>query len=162
MKWHTVSQKLLLSLLDNYVSKHNLGFVGFEKVMTKFTRNDYEPDICFFESKKSKNFARDHLHYPVPDLAIEVLSKSSQKMIDHNRKTKYNDYQQHGVAEYWIIDPEEETVEQYILQTGSYELRLKSAEGTIESSAVKGFKIPIGAIFDVGLMQGTLLDILTA
>ncbi|MEM6316680.1 MAG: hypothetical protein AAF960_03365 [Bacteroidota bacterium] len=39
-------------------------------------------------------------------------------------------------------------MEQYILIGGKYELQLKASEGTIKSVAVKGFHIPIKAIFD--------------
>ncbi len=58
VKEHNDSTKGLLSLLDNYVIKHDLGYVGVEKVMVKFTRNDYEPDLCFFSKAKSQKFKK--------------------------------------------------------------------------------------------------------
>jgi Uma2 family endonuclease len=62
--------------------------------------------------------------------------------------TKFEDYERHGVREYWIVDPDDETVEQYVLESGRYRLLLKSGEGHIRSHAVEGFVIPIRAIFD--------------
>ena len=41
------------------------------------------------------------MHFPVPDLAVEILSSN----VRHDREIKFKDYQTHGVAEYWIIDP---------------------------------------------------------
>jgi Uma2 family endonuclease len=54
----------------------------------------------------------------------------------------------HGVTEYWMIDPDEETIEQYVLENGKYKLVLKSGEGSIRSVAVAGFVIPIRAVFE--------------
>ena len=52
------------------------------------------------------------------------------------------------MEEYWIIDPVEETVEQYFLQNGQYKLHLKLDQGLIESIVIKGFAIELRAIFD--------------
>ena len=144
-KKHNRISSLLFKLLDTYVIKNDLGFVGIEKIMIALTRNDYEPDICFFTKEKSKNFTSSQSLFPAPDLIIEILSKSTE---DKDRGIKYQDYEAHGVHEYWIIDPEEETIEQYILENGSYQLKLKSSEGHIRSVAVTQFEIPIKAIFD--------------
>jgi Uma2 family endonuclease len=54
----------------------------------------------------------------------------------------------HGIEEYWIIDPNKKTVEQYFLQTSTYELALKINKGEISSKVVKGFSIDIAAIFE--------------
>ena len=51
--------------------------------------------------------------------------------------------------EYWLIHSTKKTVEQYRLNKNkTYELILKASEGTIECKAIKGFQIPIEAIFD--------------
>jgi len=34
------------------VEKNNLGFIGHEKILIALTRNDYEPDICYFGASK--------------------------------------------------------------------------------------------------------------
>lgn len=161
MKAHTDATKHLLILLDLYVEEHKLGWVGVEKVMTRFTRNDYEPDICFFENKKAAQFQDKQLLYPIPDFVAEVLSKSSKKTIEHDTVTKYQDYELHGVSEYWIIDPHDKIVEQYVLENDKYRLVLKSSEGQIQSHLISGFNIPISAIFDGGENRKALRTILT-
>lgn len=55
-KFHNEATGLLFHLLDIYVRKNKLGFVGVEKIMTALTRNDYEPDICFFGAQKAASF----------------------------------------------------------------------------------------------------------
>jgi Uma2 family endonuclease len=142
---HTIAIKLLLKLLDTFVYKQNLGFVGSEKMLVSLTRNDYEPDICFFEKSKAESFQPDQMQFPTPDFVVEVLSPSTEK---YDRTTKFDDYAAHGVKEYWIIDAEHELIEQYYLENERYELLLKAKDGTINSVALPDFKIQIRAVFD--------------
>ncbi len=157
MKRHNQATGLLYKLLDTYAYKNSLGFVGFEKIMTVFSRNDYEPDIVFFGNEKAREFKQEQTLFPVPDFVVEILSKSTAK---NDRVVKFDDYETHKVAEYWIIDPDNEVVEQYLLQEKRYELNLKSSNGTIKSKIIAGFEIPIRAIFDEKLnfeiLQGLL------
>jgi len=157
MKRHCDATKLLAGLLDFYVRKHNLGFVGVEKIMISLTRNDYEPDICFFGQKKAKDFKDDQLLFPAPDFVVEVLSKKTEKK---DRGIKFEDYQAHGVQEYWIIDPKKQVVEQYHLVDKQYKLIAKLTKGAIKSFAISGFEIPVQAIFDEKLNMEVLGDLI--
>lgn len=86
------------------------------------------------------------MRFPIPDLAVEVLSESTE---NRDRGVKYEDFAVHGVAEYWIIDADRAVLEQYVLsENGDYELRLKSGSGRIESVAVSGFVTEVEAFFD--------------
>ena len=142
---HTTSVKLLTNLLSNFVIQNKSGYVGGEKMLVSLTRNDYEPDVCFFEKIKSQDFKPDQMQFPAPDLAVEVLSPSTEK---YDRETKFQDYAAHGVREYWIVDAEHEIIEQYFLQNEEYELLLKAKDGTILSVVLPDFKIQIRAVFD--------------
>lgn len=156
---HTTVVRNLSTLLDVYVSKHNLGYVGQEKVLITLTRNDYEPDVVYFSPEKARQFSPDQMKFPAPDLAVEVLSPSTES---NDRGIKFVDYAAHGVAEYWIVDPDEETVEQYTLKGETYDLRMKSQTGILQSSAVAGFAVPVRALFDeaekLAAIQGILQD----
>jgi Uma2 family endonuclease len=136
-----ISAKLSSRLVD-FVDKNQLGEVGIEKVMIRCTRNDYEPDICFFAKEKARHFTSDQLLFPPPDLAVEILSESTKK-IDY--EVKMADYAAHGVLEYWIIDPDQQSIEQYLLpeNESDYILHTKLS-GSIKSLAVKGFEVEVG------------------
>lgn len=69
---HNRATKLLCKLLDTFVAKHNLGFVGIEKIMISLTRNDYEPNVCFFGNDKAKDFKGKQVQFPAPDFVVEV------------------------------------------------------------------------------------------
>ena len=79
VKIHNDATKNLLVLLNTFVEEKELGWVGVEKVLTHFTCNDYEPDICYFGQKKALQFKPKQLLFPVPDFVVEVLSKVAKK-----------------------------------------------------------------------------------
>ncbi len=101
MKRHNEANSNLHKLIDTFVYKHQLGFVGIEKILIQLTRNDYEPDICFFKSTKAKSFKSNQSLFPAPDFIVEVLSKGTAH---RDRGIKFEDYAVHGIAEYWIVD----------------------------------------------------------
>lgn len=158
MKRHNSATVLLSRLMSIYSDIHQLGFVGIEKIMITLTRNDYEPDICFFRKEKSDDFVENQTLFPAPDFIIEILSEGTKKRDRGTsvRGVKFQDYQSHKIEEYWIIDPDHQTVEQYHLENGEYELLLKSSEGNIKSFVMTNFQIPIQSIFDESINLETL------
>lgn len=91
---HDSATDLLSDLLSTFVNQHNAGFVGIEKVIS-LTRNDYKPDICFFNIEKSKDFKSKQIQFPKPDFVIEVLSDSTER---YDREIKFQEYEAHGVT----------------------------------------------------------------
>jgi len=135
----------LLMILKAFVQKNNLGYVGHEKMLIALTRNDYEPDICYWRKEKSDRFIQGQMKFPAPDFIVEVIS-SSTEIID--RTIKFEDYAYHGVQEYWIVDPNNKIVEQYILKNDKYELRAKTDTGKIKLLSIPDLEIPIETIFN--------------
>ena len=156
---HNAVVKRLLVLLDTYVQQHGLGYIGFEKILISLTRNDYEPDLCFFGREKAEAFTPDQMQFPAPDLIVEVLSPSTA---ERDRGVKYDDYAAHGVWEYWIVDPDAETVEHYQLSGPEYDLVVKAKTGEIESAAITGLTLSVRAIFDDQANQAALRQFLLA
>lgn len=150
---HATASQDLFSLLDAYIKTQRLGFVGHEKVMIALTRNDYEPDVCFFVQAKASQFTPDQMKFPAPDLIAEVLSPSTEA---YDRNVKFEDYAAHGVGEYWLVDTETETIEQYVLRGEAYVLLTKARTGNITSEVAQGFEIPMRAIFDADENLATL------
>ena len=50
-----------------------------------------------------------------PDIVMEILSPSTQR---HDRLIKLEQYQRAGVREYWIVSPEEQTAQVFLLNNG--------------------------------------------
>jgi Uma2 family endonuclease len=154
MKRHLAATQNLMVLLNTFSHIHDLGFIGVEKALISLTRNDYEPDICFFRKEIADNFTQTQSRFPVPNFVAEILSNSTA---GRDRGVKFLDYAAHGVEEYWIVDADTERLEQYCLQTdGTYELAMKAATGEVQSRAVAGFTIPVRALFDDDVSFQTL------
>jgi Uma2 family endonuclease len=147
---HNLATMLLCHLLNTYVMKHDLGEVRTEKAMVSLRRNEYEPDVCFFGPEKSEKIQEGTLRYPAPDFVVEVLSPSTEA---NDRGVKLEDYAYHGIEEYWIIDPEKKTLEQYLLAGERYELAVKLNNGVVQSRVIPGFEIPVRAVFDKAEFQ---------
>jgi Uma2 family endonuclease len=145
-------------LMKTHVRQHSLGYVGHEKMLISLTRNDYEPDICFWGTAKSRKFKPRQMRFPAPDLIVEVLSQSTERI---DRTIKFEDYAAHKVSEYRIVDPRKRTIEQYLLNGTKYELALKVKDGTVRSRAIKGFEMPARAAFDAQENQRALAKIVT-
>lgn len=117
--------------------------------MITLTRNDYEPDIVFFRSEQAALFQQDQLFFPAPDFVVEILSA---KTANKDRGIKKQDYAAHGIWEYWIIDPDRQRIEQYLLlneqDTTYFEPYTFTIDDDIRSMAIEGFKEPVRAIFE--------------
>lgn len=148
----------LSTLLATFARKHELGVVKPEKALVALTRNDYEPDVCFWRTDKAEEFKPDQMLFPAPDLVVEVLSPSTEQ---RDRGVKFEDYAAHGIAEYWIIDPDAQIVEQYVLRSSQYALLLKGSSGNIRSLAMEGFVVPIESFFNDSANLAALQTILS-
>lgn len=145
----------LTHLLRDFVLFRGLGRVCGENALVPLTRNDFEPDVCFYRQEIAQSIGRDQMKFPIPDLVIEVLSPSTEH---RDRGVKFDDYQAHGIPEYWIINPDAETIEQYTLQAGKY-VEVSTDEGVIRSVAVEGLELPVRAVFDPGAQMAFLRQI---
>lgn len=151
---HNTTAERIFEILKSFVRYNGLGHVGHEKYLVELTRNDVEPDVIFWQKAKSELFKNHQLLFPPPDLAIEVLSPSTEAI---DRGTKFEDYAAHGVTEYWIVDPDQRTLEQYLLNGENYELKLKSGNGKVTSTAIVGGVFLIEAFFDDELARRELV-----
>ena len=142
---HILVSDRLNTLLFVFVENHELGRTAHEKCLISLSRNDFEPDICFFGNEKAQKFKDGQMKHPAPDFVVEILSNSTEHT---DRTIKFTDYALHGVTEYWIIDADKKTLEQYILNGEDYELQCKASNAIVESVAIKGFSLYIPALFD--------------
>lgn len=81
-----------------------------------------------------------------PDFVIEVLSPSSQR---HDRLVKLGLYQQAGIPEYWIVDPENQTVQVCLLHDGIYRVtEVYSQQDIAKVTTLEGCFIQLNKVFD--------------
>ncbi len=75
---------------------------------------------------------------------MRVLSPSTEQ---YDRGVKFIDCARHGVTEYWLIDPEQQIAEQYLVKNGTFDLEFKGKMCSLFSTAMAGFSIDATAIF---------------
>jgi len=87
-------------------------------------------------------------------MVVEVVSRSTEK---NDRGIKFSDYALHGIKEYWIIDLRQKNIEKYLLMNKAYQLDEKINNGNIVTSTIiKGFSIPVRALFNKKAFMETL------
>jgi Uma2 family endonuclease len=99
----------LTALFHAHVERHRLGRVcvsPVDVVLDAARDLVLQPDIVFVSNERS-GFIRDRI-WGAPDLVVEVLSPSTR---DYDRQTKIGWYQEYGVRECWLVDPDARSVE---------------------------------------------------
>jgi Uma2 family endonuclease len=81
--------------------------------------NVVQPDVVFFRQERKHLLDQSGPSRIVPDLAVEVLSPSTQARDRGPRMTLLARF---GVPEYWIVDPARNSMELYVLRSGVFEL----------------------------------------
>ncbi len=111
-----VSGRLQWALLD-YFSKINpqgeLFCSPIDLVLSE--HSTVQPDLVYIED--AAELQNPKYIDIVPKLIIEILSPSSRRT---DTISKLNLYLKHGVLHYWIVEPEEGTIEAYKLENDKY------------------------------------------
>ncbi|HEX5482085.1 MAG TPA: Uma2 family endonuclease [Terriglobia bacterium] len=135
-----VVSKLLYYLLD-FVMKHQLGEVYVAPFDVVFSRFDVvEPDVLYVSNARAGILTSANVQGS-PDLVVEVLSDSTEKI---DRATKLKLYARFGVREYWIVDPVTCFAEIYRAVDAGLELaRSLTAHDQLDSPLFPGFALAL-------------------
>lgn len=94
----------LTRILDPYVAAQGLGYVYRPRAVLRFEGSEVEPDLMVRKPHRRKGKWDDA---PIPILIVEVHSPYTRRR-DRQQKREY--YGDAAIAEYWMIDPEAETI----------------------------------------------------
>ncbi len=99
-------------------------------------RNVYMPDVVFFSTDSTAEF-RDTVIVGAPDLVVEVLSPRTA----HNDVgRKFTAYEQAGVREYWVLEPDT-LAHRFYRHNGEVFVEYGSDSRRIESHVLPGFYV---------------------
>jgi Uma2 family endonuclease len=99
-----------------------------------------QPDVLYISEARREIITSDGV-MGAPDLVMEVISPSS---VDRDRNLKRRLYQRLGAQEYWILDPNNQTIEVFTLTSDGYDIYSFAAErGSVESSVLQGFSVNV-------------------
>jgi len=107
---HQAVSMNLAAILWTYLKEHPIGAVfaaPFDVVLSDL--DVVEPDLLYISHERAQVLTRQHVR-GAPDLAVEILSPGTRKT---DEVTKRQVYERFGVGEYWVIDPERDTIQVY-------------------------------------------------
>lgn len=111
-----------------------------------------QPDL-FVVLRERAEIIRDRGIMGAPDLVIEILSPSSIET-DFLRKSRL--YERSGVREYWIVNPESETVSVQTLDDDRFVLAGEFGRNdTLPSEVLAGFELDLSTIFPAQSAEAT-------
>jgi Uma2 family endonuclease len=136
----------LLTFINNYLNANHLVGKAFVAPLDVYLENKetFQPDLIFI-SKERLNIIKEKNIQGAPDIVFEILSPSTAY---YDLRHKKDIYAKHGVKEYWIIDPMEQSIEVYEQNNGAFEFSTKKVNnGKLSSMALKGFAVALEEIF---------------
>ena len=131
----------LIATFGTLVRAHGLGKVVGGPITVRLQDDTItEPDVAFLRNDRLHLVVSGRIHGP-PDLVVEVLSPSNRGF---DRDLKRGRYLDSGVAELWIVDADEGTIE--VWRPGEQPRTISS--GSVEwRVGERSFEIPLAEIF---------------
>ena len=118
--YHNTIMGDLYTDIKIYLRQNNCGYVFTDNVDVYLPDGSrYKPDLVVVKSENADIINWNGAIHGVPDMVVEVLSKSTRKK---DLTVKKDSYEACGVKEYWIVDPYMEIVDVYLLRDGKYYL----------------------------------------
>ncbi|MDZ4702157.1 MAG: Uma2 family endonuclease [Rhodothermales bacterium] len=104
----------------------------------------YQPDLVVVRAG-GLAIVEPRLIRGAPDLVVEILSPSTAYYDLHQKKTAY---ERHGVVEYWVVDPIEQSVEVFERGHEGFVLLQRSAGAEAATSrCLSGFHVELESLF---------------
>lgn len=145
-KHQRISRELLIAI-GKFLESHPIGEVFDAPSDVILSDLDVvQPDLFFISSARASIITEKNIQ-GAPDLVIEILSETSRKT-DEIIKRKL--YERSGVSEYWIVDPELETVKFYRRAESAFTRPAeisREANDLLTTPLLPAFKLPLSEIF---------------
>jgi Uma2 family endonuclease len=138
-----VAQRLFIALFEFGTRVGGEAFLApFEIVLSEY--NVVQPDVIYFGPDSARRIRPyEHVRFP-PDASFEALSPSSSR---NDRGRKRDLMARYCVPEYWVIDPQERTVEMSHLTDTGYGEPLTISSGRCASASIHGFELDVERLF---------------
>ncbi|CAN5253559.1 hypothetical protein BH23GEM4_BH23GEM4_07660 [soil metagenome] len=142
-------QTVLLFLYESFVSflRPRGGKVLVAPLRLRLRTGKYrEPDLLLL--RKADDPRRTNRFWRGADVVVEVVSPEKP---ERDWVIKRADYAEAGIPEYWIVDPQKETITVLRLQGSAYVAHGEFGGGATATSALlEGFEVEVGAVFATG------------
>ena len=137
----------LLRILAAYAEVRDLGKVLHDPFQMKTGPElpGRAPDILFVKKEHLGRLQRLYLDGP-GDLVVEIISPGSRTV---DRGEKFYEYEQGGVPEFWLVDPQRKQVEFYQRgEDGIFRLVQPGGDGIYRSTSLPGLWLKVGWLWE--------------
>lgn len=137
---------ILYEHLSDFIRRGGSGEVFFAPidVLLPGQETPIQPDLVYIPAKQDEMITQRRIE-GAPPLLVEVLSPGNWWV---DRHPKFELYAECGVGEYSIVDPQDETIEVYVLEGSQYVLLDKWERGeTLTSHELAGFRLEVDTVF---------------
>lgn len=147
---HIIHQRVLRKLVrrfEDFVLQSQIGEVFFAPVDVVLSdENAPQPDLIYISQANAAIIDEEEgIVNGVPDLVVEIISPSS---IKRDRIEKMAIYEQFKIKEYWLVDPNNQSIEIYILKDNKYALHaFADATEKVQSVVLEGLEVEAVGIF---------------
>ena len=132
---HAQCLNFLDRLLAGHVEKRGLGQVFREVVAVRLgTRHVFLPDLAFFTTGQCQQLQPTFAPF-APTFVVEALSAATA---DRDTGPKFAAYEEHGVKEYWILDPET-AAHRFYRREGEFLIEFGAVETVVSARSIPGF-----------------------
>ena len=139
---------LLSRLLYAFTAAKAIGYVLPAALRVRLWEGKYrEPDVVFMLSEHAPR--RHESYWEGADLVMEVVSNSPE---DRRRDlvTKRREYAQAGIPEYWIVDPQNQTIAVLWLDDKEYTQHGLFGQGEMAQSVLlPKFSVVVNEVFNI-------------
>lgn len=147
LKHQSISGNLMADL-TNYLRQNRIGKAWATPGVIFSDFNGVIPDIVFATNERLQQIRTSGRLTGAPNLVIEILSPGTENA-KRDRVVKRQLYGKYGVQEYWIIDPENRTVEVYRWREQLLDLVVILMEqDDLTSPLLPGFSCQVGGLFE--------------
>jgi Uma2 family endonuclease len=143
-KHQRISGRLYLTLAQ-HIDTMQLGEVYAAPTdLILATTTVVQPDLIFIGNDRRGIVTERAIEGP-PTLVIEILSTTTRRT---DRQTKAQLYAKYGVPYYWLIDPDQQSIEVYELSGDQYNLIVKAQNTDLFNPALfPGLSIPLADLW---------------
>ena len=137
---HNDLVRWLAIVLGLFIEERRLGRLTINRVAYRLSaRNAPEPDLAFVRTERLGIMKKGYVD-GAPDLAVEIVAPDS---VTRDYEDKRRRYEEAGVGEYWIIDPDESTATFLVRAPGGFAEKPPDGQ-TFRSQLIPGFMIDVG------------------
>ncbi len=141
-KAHAELAALLVTILKVFLDRRGTGSIHTEPYSMRLAPDLIrQPDLFFVTTERSERLTDDYLD-GAADLVIEIVSDTpaSRRRDTHEKR---EEYESHGVREYWAIDSARSVIHAHVLDEAGRYTSTEVRSGRLDSVACVGFWLDV-------------------